>query len=102
MRKLQPERHGQGRGELGVGQWLGAWSRAVPNELSLFQSKRREEEWKRRVVHSRRWVRGSMGPPGRVGWACRSRRNLKGQRVPSEGPAGRIRCASCRKELLHC
>lgn len=48
------------------------------------------------------WVRGSMGPPGRVGWACRSRRNLKGQRVPSEGPAGRIRCASCRKELLHC
>ncbi len=62
--------------------------------IVMFQSRRREEEWKRRVVHSRRWVSGSMGPPGRVGWACRSRRNLKGQRVASDGPAALLRVAS--------
>jgi len=63
--------------------------------IVMFQSRRRKKEWKRRVVHSRRWVRGSMGlrvasdgPAGRVGWAFGSRR--MGLRVASDGPSGRV------------
>jgi hypothetical protein len=72
MRKLQPERHGQGRGELGVGQWLELGAGQCRNELtnSLFQSRRREEELCIPADGSAgRWARraASDGPAGHVG-----------------------------------
>ncbi len=89
-------------GELGVGQWnlelglLEQGSAEMSLLIVMFQSRRREEECKRRVVHSRRWVRASMvnGPAGprRIGLQVTSELDGPTGRRPvaSEGPAGRV------------
>jgi hypothetical protein len=82
MRKLQPGRHGQGRGELGVGQ--------CRNELTNSYVPKQKTE---KRVEEKSCTFPPMGPrvdgpAGRVGWARGSRR--MGPRVASDGPAGRV------------
>jgi len=87
MRKLQPGRHGQGRGELGVGQ--------CRNELTNSYVPKQKTE---KRVEEKSCTFPPMGPrvdgpAGRVGWARGSRR--MGPRVASDGPAARwLRVAS--------
>ena len=103
MRKLQPGRHGQGRGELGVGQCRNELTNSyVPKQKT---EKRVEEKSCTFPPMGPRvdgpagrvgWARGSrrMGPrvasdasrgtgAGGIGWAC-------GSRVALNGPAGRV------------
>ena len=90
MRKLQPGRHGQGRGELGVGQ--------CRNELTNSYVPKQKTE---KRVEEKSCTFPPMGPrvdgpAGRVGWARGSRR--MGPRVLSEGVAALL--TGRRKEML--
>ena len=87
MRKLQPGRHGQGRGELGVGQCRNELTNSyVPKQ----KTEKRVEEKSCTIPPMGPRV---DGPAGRVGWACGSHR--MGPRVASDGPSGRVGRSCC-------
>ena len=96
MRKLQPGRHGQGRGELGVGQCRNELTNSyVPKQ----KTEKRVEEKSCAFPPMGPRVNGPAGPRRMglrvasdssrgtgavgIGWAC-------GSRVALNGPAGRV------------